>query len=237
MILLIVTNKILVLAGIRLKTVQEAINKVSNLAGSENSIDEFHADGVVKNINGELGFDVSVNPENPLEVIYTGGIAYVGGYRYVIAPGVILVNASTTHQTLVVNDKGQMEIFISKTDSKKFASIAVISTYQGEITRIVDTRFDLTHVDNKVEQNFQRTAEARTDRRQFVPLLAYSIKGLKYVDGRDKNFELGTTKTFITLIRIIFFLMEIIYGCAIYRVRHFEFRVLCRIKMILNTFH
>lgn len=159
-------------------------------------LDELRADGIVRGADGEMGFVVNTIPQNPLEVSYTGGIAYVAGCRYEIPGGTVTVDSSTTHQTLLVNQQGVVELISKGSLPGKYAAIAIISTYQGEILRIIDARFDLTHLDEKVERNFQRTTEARTDRRQFVPLLAYSIKGVEYRDGRDRSFPLGAEPPF-----------------------------------------
>jgi YVTN family beta-propeller protein len=184
----------------QVKTVQEAINKICEIFGickdCYEFLDDLRADGIVGNADGKMGFVVTANPEIPLEVEYTGGVAYVAGCRYEIDGGTITVDESTTHQTLAVNEKGQVELFIKTIGSEKYTSIAIISTFQGEIKRIIDVRFDITHLDEKVQQNFQRTAAARIDRRQFVPLLAYSINGLEYLDGRDRSFKLENEPLF-----------------------------------------
>jgi len=183
----------------QVKTVQEAINKICEIFNISKDcydfLDELRSNGIVRNADGEMGFVVTVT-QNPLKVNYTGGVAYVAGCRFEIGDGTITVDKSTTHQTLVVNEKGQVELFIKRIESEKYAPIAIISTYKKEITRIFDTRFDITHLDEKVEQNFQRTATARIDRRQFVPLLAYSIKGLEYRDGQNRNFPLTSVQPF-----------------------------------------
>ena len=155
-----------------------------------NFLDELRADGVVRNADNEIGFVVDQDPNNKLSVTYTEGIAYVAGCRYQIPAGKINVDLSTTHQTLLINSKGQVELITKGDLPDKYAAIAIISTYEKEIKQIVDARFDLTHLDIKVKQNRRRVAEKKVDRRQFVPLLAYSIKGLEYRDGRNIAFPI-----------------------------------------------
>ncbi len=161
--------------------------------------DHLRADGVVRTDDGKLGFVVTPHArsaEEPLKIRYTAGIAYVAGCHFKIAGGEISepeLDPSTTYQTLFVNDRGEVRLVVKGDLPEKYAALAIISTYDGEIKRVIDARFDLTHLDEKVEKNFQRTATARADRRQFVPLLAYSIKGLHYRDGRNRNFEIGTS--------------------------------------------
>lgn len=152
-------------------------------------LDDLRADGIVRGPEGELGFGVT--KAGNLVVRYTGGIAYVAGCRFDIPARDMTVDQSTTLQALVVDEKGEVKLIIKGEMPEKFADIAVISTYKGEIKRIIDTRFDLTHLDEKVRSNTETIAASRPDRRQFVPLMSYSIKSLQYRDGRDRSFDLN----------------------------------------------
>jgi len=160
-------------------------------------LDDLRADGIVRNPDtGEMGFVVSA--PGGLTINYSGGIAYVAGCRHEVPAGSIEeVDLSTTYQTLLVNAKGQVELIIKDDLPEKYAAIAIISTYEGEIKRIIDARFDLTHLDEKVQANTENIAARRPDRRQFVPLLAYSIKGLQYRDGRNRTFNLTGHPQFV----------------------------------------
>jgi len=172
------------------ETVQQALDKICHALRCPDFLDYLRADGIVAGADGELGFKVD-DTDNPLEISYTAGRAYVGGCRYDIESGTLAVDPSTTHQTLLINAADEVELITKGELPEKYAAIAVISTYQGEIRRIIDARFDLTHLDKKVEQNFNRISAARTDRRQYVPLLTHSIKGLQFRDGRNRSFELS----------------------------------------------
>lgn len=181
------------------ETVQQALDKIcENLGVSgrcHDFLDDLRADGVVRDADGALGFEVSLT-DNPLEIAHTGGVAYVAGCRFEIPAGSVEANPSTTHQTLLVDPQGNVQLATKGPFPEKYALLAHISTFQGQVIRIVDARCDLTHLDDRVKENFARTSQARIDRRQFVPLLAYSIKGLEYRDGRNRIFELNPNSRF-----------------------------------------
>ncbi|MGA9365524.1 MAG: DUF6519 domain-containing protein [Bacteroidota bacterium] len=185
------------LAAMNTKTVQEAIDNLCAGKRCEGFLDDLRCDGIVRGPDGKMGFEV--RKAGSLEITYTGGRAYVAGCWYDVSGASISVDASTTHQTLLVDDQGQVRLITKGELPEKYAAIAVISTYQEDIKRIVDVRFDLTHLDEKVQTNAANIAADRPDRRQFVPLLAYSIKGLQYRDGRNKTFDLqvAVDKSFV----------------------------------------
>jgi hypothetical protein len=171
--------------------VQQALDELCKLHPEcDRSLDDLHADGIVRSPEGSLGFDVRISEQNALSIDYSSGIAYVGGCRHVIPTGSLAgIDESTAHQTLLVDNQGKIRLIIKDELPEKYAAIAVISTYGGKILRIVDTRFDLTHIDEKVANSREEIAATRPDRRQFVPLLAYSIKGVKYRNGRNVRFQ------------------------------------------------
>ena len=172
-------------------TVQDAINKICESLGAQEKchdfLDDLRSDGIVRGENGDMGFQVS--QIGSLQIRYTSGVAYVAGCRYEIPDGKIKVASSVTCQILLINQQSKVELVYKKPLPVKYALIAIISTYKGEIKRIIDARFDLTHLDEKVKRNMEKIAAKRSDRRQFVPLLVHTLSNLKYRDGRDYFFK------------------------------------------------
>ncbi len=172
------------------ENVQQALEQVCHQLRCPDFLNYLRADGIARNAEGAFGLEVSRASGGVLTIRYTAGIAYVGGCRFHVPEGELSVEASTTHQTVVVDDEGEVRCIISEFPPK-YTVLAVVSTYEGEIKRIVDLRFDVSQLDQKVERNFRRIAARRPDRRQFVPLLAHSIKGLQYREGRNRTFDLS----------------------------------------------
>jgi len=179
-----------------IRNAQQAFDKICyNLYKCNKFLSYLRGDGILRDEDGKLGFELSLGTGTNWEIDYEPGIAFVNGCRFEIENGgTITLDKSMTHQLLVVDDKGEVTPITKDPLTTRYAPIAIISTYQNEIKRILDVRFDLTNLDKKAEQNFQHITKARSDRRQFVPLLAHSIKGLQYRNGRNVKFDLSKTE-------------------------------------------
>jgi len=159
-----------------------------------NLLDDLRSDGIVRNDIGELGFEVYKT--GSLDISYTAGTAFVGGCRYAVNSGSITADPSSSGQRLVVDNTGTVVLITSTPLPAKYADIAIISTYDGDIIRIIDTRLDISHLDEKVQNNTVKIAANHIDRRQFVPLLAYSINNLRFRNGRNKTFAISSDPLF-----------------------------------------
>jgi hypothetical protein len=156
-------------------------------------LDELRADGIIRNADGKLGFEVTWT-EDKLELRYTSGVAYVGGCRYEIEGGSVAPNESASGKVLLVckeGDRGLVKLVYNEPLPARYAMIAEFSTSRGGVVRVVDRRFDLTHLDEQVRANTQAIAARRADRRQFVPLLASTLPNLRYRDGRNYAWQVS----------------------------------------------
>jgi len=152
-------------------------------------LDELRSDGIVRDAQGNLGFDVTWADE-PLEVMYAPGVAYVGGCRFDITEGGVLQpNESATHQAVLVDIDGNVRLIYKDPLPEKYALVAFVSTYQGRITQVVDVRRDLYHLDEQVQLVRESAAARRPGRQQFIPLLASTLRDVRYRDGRVREFN------------------------------------------------
>lgn len=101
-------------------------------------------------------------------------------------------------QWVVVNSTGDIEVLLEPVPPRDYALLALVSTFAGKVERIVDWRRDMTHLDEQVEENRHGVATTRKDARQYVPLLAGTIRDLRYRndigdfgyrDGRNHTYD------------------------------------------------
>jgi hypothetical protein len=201
------------LAGV--KTVEEALDEICRQLGQSGNchpfLDELRSDGVIQTPSrkqGEpprlglavrRGKDTSSTDNEPTTVRYEAGIAYAHGCRHVIDKGGELeVDENLVLQWVVVNAVGIVEVLKDPIPPKDVALLAAVSTRNGSVQRIVDVRRDLTHLDEQLEQTRHEVAGARRDAREYVPLLAGTIRDLKFRnddgiagfrDGRNHAFD------------------------------------------------
>lgn len=186
------------------QTVQEALDRLCRGIGTcHDFLDELRSDGVVRNAKGMLGLRVSHDeqamPGAP-SIRYEPGVAYVDGCRHVVVLGGRLpVEPSTIGQWVVVNRQGMVEVLLEPLPPEHCALLAIVSTYEGAVERIVDVRRDMTHLDEQVEDDRHGIAASRRDAREYVPLLAGTISDLRYRDrfgnfgyrdGRNRWFDM-----------------------------------------------
>lgn len=187
-------------------TVQEALDALCRRLGRcHDFLDELRSDGVIRGSRGELGLRVrrgskGTSGEDRPTVVCEPGVAYVDGCRHLIGTSqTVQVEPSTIGQWIVVNHNGEIEVLLEPIPPEHCALLALVSTYEGEVERIVDVRRDLSELDKQVESNRHGVATARKDARQYVPLLAGTLPDLRYRDAYgDLGYRDGRNRPFGT---------------------------------------
>ncbi len=151
-------------------------------------LDELRANGVTApSPRGPLGLEVSVDPGNPTGIVYTAGIAYVAGCRFEIAAGALPVPGGSSPEQLVVDNSGQVQFLRKGNEPPDWALLAdiYVALDDSRITRIIDRRTDLTHLDRRVDAIAADLAKCPPDRRATLPVLADSLPHLRYQRGHN----------------------------------------------------
>jgi len=151
-------------------------------------LDELRANGVTQpSPDGPFGLEVSVDPANDTGIVYTAGIGYVAGCRFEVPQGALQVPALSIPERLILNDSGQV-LFMRKEDMPADWTLLAdvyLSIDGSRITRIIDRRLDLTHLDQRVERLAANLARRPADRRAAIPEIAQSLPDLTYRSGRN----------------------------------------------------
>lgn len=184
--------------GTGIRSVEDALDVICRkLTNCHSFLRELRANGVVRNSNGVLGFDVLRDDPASLSIRVSGGIAYVCGCRFEIPEsGPFMLDPDMTEQMLVVDCSGKVILLqknmLEETEptAPKYARLASVSAFDGRIQRIVDKRRDLTWLDDRVDDNEAGIAASHQDARGYVPLLSQTLPHLRLRDGRNRFFRI-----------------------------------------------